>query len=79
MSLKRGQILKKKVVEIDGKMIHENINRCKKNKAAVAVILGLLSASQNRLKNLVISGIIIFSIHRTFSIYGAFSICRNET
>ena len=51
MSLKRGQILKKKVVEIDGKMIHENINRCKKNKAAVAVILELLSASQNRLKN----------------------------
>ena len=40
--------------------------------------LGCL-VSQNRLKDLIISGIIIFSIHRTFSIYGAFSICRNET
>lgn len=37
------------------------------------------SISQNRLKDLTISRIIIFSIHRTFSIYGAFSICRNET
>ena len=50
----------------------------KKKKKQQQSYLGCL-VSQNRLKDLIISGIIIFSIHRTFSIYGAFSICRNET